>query len=249
MKGTGLFAHNTPFEINIGINFTRLVYANRIEVRCDSLDHKNVHSGKVIHEDYFDGKGGWIVNDKGVREEYPLVDEDSKTRAEVWFGKPILTIEVNSKGEEMKSTYSQHPAAEFFIQNGSLENLFLFQGRYPDPSGKWARKVVQPGASGGKVSGEFHYEKTEATQPVSETTSYTVKGELLDPSESSTAEGTRTRNSKTVFNGTCTFDPQLKEWVSGELKSTMTMELWNGEKWEEGKSEWVLNLKSLKKPK
>ncbi len=128
------------------------------------------------------------------------------------FGTPLCRVELDRQGTEIKRQYLADKDARPQIVETMVANSLLFHPPYHPSAKEWsADKEISMG-NGGFAKGKLTY-----TKPADGKSPYVVKvtGTLMNERFPQPGTPVTVKEARYVVTGEQTYDPALKEWVSG----------------------------------
>jgi hypothetical protein len=178
-------------------------------------DGREIMNTFMSREKFIDiklGKTNEIVADNAPDQLKKILQES--------FGAPLCTLQIDEQGKEIKRTVVAGEGAKNLVDNGMIANALLFHPPFLRNSNDWSAETAMSMGHGGYARGSLNYKKQAGEQSRQ---TCKVSGTLTNERFKQPETPVTTRNSRYVVTGNETFDPVLKEWISGKL----TMEFSN----------------------
>jgi hypothetical protein len=196
----------------------------------ESMNTKLVTDGATVYENAMSGKR-FFRKQAGQKTVDMAVDdapERAKTILRETFGKPLVELELDAAGKEVKRTVVMGEAARGAAP-GLVDNLLFLNP--PPPAGReaWESDAALSGEGVG-FKGRLSYKKAAAaTGPQTYAVSGTLTNPAPKPPEGKPPEGANdppaaTKASTCVVTGEHTFDPVRRQWVAARLKVDMSIQ-------------------------
>jgi hypothetical protein len=208
------------------VYYTRTRHGNVVDVRCDSLKNTARVNEKLLWDRYTD-RNKYVIQEGTNPPKEMLAKDDPqlKQQLEESFFKPLMTLELDGLGNEIKRTYTTAPGAKPVLETGPTEICAVFHGQFLAKEPRWTRHVelVINGTGSTPLAGELTFEKVLLSRPQ---TRQTVKvSGTLKCMEMKTVDGKIwSKNNTMTLEGNEVFDTEMNEWIIGDLKQTLTME-------------------------
>jgi len=228
------------------IEYARERKGQSVKVSCDSIAIKNTGDGVLGCEALMNRQKLSFTYSDGKKQEHTAEHDPAiKKSLEAKFGTVLATIELDEDGREAKKKLSTDPDAKELVEGGTVTNCLLFHAPFPNQKSPWTRKIEYAAPGGGSLTGELSYEKVSspgedaaADKQVTVNVTGTLTADLIrNPSGSQ-----KVKNVKMTIQGEQVYDRELKEWISGTYRATITFPMNNV------KCEETFKLECLSKP-
>jgi len=141
-----------------------------------------------------------------------------KSMLEDSFGAPLVKLQVDKEGKELKREVVAGPGASAIVENGMIANAMLFHGPFPQGRKQWESEMQISMGNGGFAKGTLTFVQTKGNN-------YKVSGELSNEFFQQPGVPVAIKNAHYVVTGDETFDPADNDWGSGKFNIDVAFDL------------------------
>jgi hypothetical protein len=191
---------------------TLVVDSLRISVEQDGKEIMNTFMSRNRFSDVQQGRTNEFTADTAP-ERLKAILQDS-------FGVPLCILQVDEQGKEVKRNMVAGPGAKGLVDNGMIANALLFHPPFPREGNEWSADSNVSMGNSSYAKGSLNYQKQAGAKSRQ---ACNVSGTLKCDRSKLPDSPVTIRNARYVVTGEQSFDPAVKEWVTGR----MTMQVSN----------------------
>ena len=172
----------------------------------------------------FMSRAKFVNTQNGQTQEVPFdqAPDELKSMLKDSFEVPLCKIEVDNNDKEVKRTIVAGAGAKTLVDNGLIANAVLFHPAYFTDKDEWQSDAEISMGNGGFAKGKLTYKKVpggKGGQAVK------VTGTLSNDNFKQPGSPLVIKDVKYVVTGEQTYDPAVKEWVSGKLTIDVSFQI------------------------